>query len=115
VQLPVASVLTDGWRYVLQCLFMVATFSAIPFADAMIVRFVHDSMRSRVSGTRLAVSAGRQAIQIRRTRLFLEHYSRLPIPPIFSLAVFNLEYAFRRVVIRLGGDWSIRHHVAGWA
>ena len=38
--------------------FMVAVFGAIPFTDAMIVRYVDDRMRSRVSGMRLAVSFG---------------------------------------------------------
>jgi len=31
-------------------------FGAIPFTDALIVRYVDDGMRSRVSGMRLAVS-----------------------------------------------------------
>jgi hypothetical protein len=37
---------------------MIAVFGAIPFTDAMIVRFVDDRMRSRVSGMRLTVSFG---------------------------------------------------------
>jgi predicted MFS family arabinose efflux permease len=43
---------------VLQILFMLAIFGAIPFTDAMIVRYVDDRMRSRVAGMRLAVSFG---------------------------------------------------------
>ena len=51
--------LAGGWVfYGLQFLFMASIFGAIPFTDAMIVRFVDDSMRSRVSGMRLAVSLG---------------------------------------------------------
>jgi len=47
----------EGWAlYLLQLLFMVAIFGAIPFTDGMIVRFVDDRMRSRVAGMRLAVS-----------------------------------------------------------
>jgi MFS family permease len=47
----------DGWPfYLLQFLFMAAIFGAVPFTDAMIVRYVDDSMRSRVTGMRLAVS-----------------------------------------------------------
>ncbi|HMS81654.1 MAG TPA: MFS transporter, partial [Burkholderiaceae bacterium] len=46
----------QGWVfYLLLVLTMVLVFGAIPFADAMIVRYVDDRMRSRVSGMRLAV------------------------------------------------------------
>jgi MFS family permease len=49
----------QGWAlFALQIAFMIAVFGAIPFTDAMIVRFVDDRMRSRVSGMRLAVSFG---------------------------------------------------------
>ncbi|RYF36019.1 MAG: MFS transporter, partial [Comamonadaceae bacterium] len=37
---------------------MVAVFGAIPFTDAMIVRYVDDRLRSRVAGMRLAVGLG---------------------------------------------------------
>ena len=48
-----------GWAlYAMQALFMIAIFGAIPFTDAMIVRYVDDRMRSRVAGMRLAVSLG---------------------------------------------------------
>ncbi|MEP6941495.1 MAG: MFS transporter [Betaproteobacteria bacterium] len=46
-----------GWSlFALQIAFMVFVFGAIPFTDALIVRYVDDRMRSRVSGMRLAVS-----------------------------------------------------------
>ena len=49
----------SGWTlYALQIAFMIVVFGAIPFTDAMIVRYVDDRMRSRVSGMRLAVSFG---------------------------------------------------------
>jgi len=49
----------EGWTlFALQIGFMIAVFGAIPFTDAMIVRYVDDRMRSRVSGMRLAVSFG---------------------------------------------------------
>jgi MFS family permease len=49
----------EGWTlWVLQALFMLAIFGAIPFTDALIVRYVDDRMRSRVAGMRLAVSFG---------------------------------------------------------
>jgi len=48
-----------GWTlYLLQLLFMIAIFGAIPFTDAMIVRYVDDRMRSRVAGMRFAISLG---------------------------------------------------------
>ncbi|MEI7613520.1 MAG: MFS transporter [Betaproteobacteria bacterium] len=50
---------SDGWVfYALQFAIMSSIFGAIPFTDAMIVRFVDDSMRSRVSGMRFTVSFG---------------------------------------------------------
>ncbi len=59
VPLFVAAAAATGWTLLaLQCAFMVAVFGAIPFTDAMIVRFVDDRIRSRVSGMRLFVSFG---------------------------------------------------------
>jgi MFS family permease len=46
------------WFYVFATLYMMFVFGAIPFTDAIIARFVDDSMRSRVAGLRLAVSFG---------------------------------------------------------
>jgi MFS family permease len=39
-------------------------FGAIPFTDAMIVRYVDDRMRSRVAGMRLAVSFGISSLAV---------------------------------------------------
>ncbi|MBK8325479.1 MAG: MFS transporter [Betaproteobacteria bacterium] len=55
----------DGWMfYAVQFLFMAAIFGAIPFTDAMIVRFVDDTMRSRVAGMRLTVSLGASSLAV---------------------------------------------------
>jgi MFS family permease len=55
----------QGWAlYALMVAFMVAVFGAIPFTDAMIVRYVDDRMRSRVSGMRLAVAFGVSALAV---------------------------------------------------
>ena len=55
----------QGWLLLcLQAGFMVAIFGAIPFTDAMIVRYVDDGMRSRVSGMRLAVSFGISSLAV---------------------------------------------------
>lgn len=67
LQIPflAAAAHADGWAlYVLQLLFMIAIFGAIPFTDAMIVRFVDDRMRSRVAGMRLAVALGASSVAV---------------------------------------------------
>jgi len=46
------------WLFWLQIGFMITVFGAIPFTDAMVVRYVDDAYRSRVAGVRLAVSFG---------------------------------------------------------
>ncbi|MGE5669339.1 MAG: MFS transporter [Betaproteobacteria bacterium] len=56
---------TGGWGlYALMIAFMIAVFGAIPFTDALIVRHVDDSMRSRVSGMRLAVAFGVSSLAV---------------------------------------------------
>jgi MFS family permease len=55
----------ESWAlYAMQVLFMIAIFGAIPFTDAMIVRYVDDRMRSRVAGMRLAVSLGASSVAV---------------------------------------------------
>jgi MFS family permease len=57
VLLFAAAAQADGWLwYALAIACMVSVFGAIPFNDVMVVRYVDDSMRSRVAGTRLAIS-----------------------------------------------------------
>jgi MFS family permease len=55
----------QGWTlYALMMAFMVVVFGAIPFTDALIVRYVDDRMRSRVSGMRLAVAFGVSSLAV---------------------------------------------------
>ena len=55
----------QGWSlYALMVAFMVSVFGAIPFTDAIIVRYVDDRMRSRVSGMRLAVAFGVSSLAV---------------------------------------------------
>ena len=55
----------QGWTlYALMIGFMVVVFGAIPFTDAMIVRYVDDRMRSRVSGMRLTVAFGVSSLAV---------------------------------------------------
>jgi MFS family permease len=53
-----------AWFYALAVAYMVFVFGAIPFTDAIIARFVDDSMRSRVAGLRLGVSFGISSIAV---------------------------------------------------
>ncbi|HEX6138212.1 MAG TPA: MFS transporter [Casimicrobiaceae bacterium] len=55
----------QGWAlYALMVAFMIVVFGAIPFTDALIVRYVDDRMRSRVSGMRLAVAFGVSSLAV---------------------------------------------------
>ena len=54
-----------GWAlYALMMAFMIVVFGAIPFTDAMIVRYVDDRLRSRVSGMRLTVALGVSSLAV---------------------------------------------------
>jgi len=67
LQAPLFAVaaLADGWAaYAVVLGFMILIFGAIPFTDAIIVRFVDDQMRSRVSGVRLAISFGVSSLAV---------------------------------------------------
>lgn len=56
---------SDGWWfYAAQLLFMAAIFGAVPFADAMIVRYVDNRMRSRIAGLRLAIALGVSSLAV---------------------------------------------------
>ncbi len=52
------------WLFALLLGVMILIFGAIPFTDAMIVRYVDDRLRSRVAGMRLAVSAGISSLAV---------------------------------------------------
>jgi predicted MFS family arabinose efflux permease len=55
----------QGWAlYALMIAFMVVVFGAIPFTDAMMVRYVDDRLRSRVSGMRLTVAFGVSSLAV---------------------------------------------------
>ncbi|GAB4470743.1 MAG: MFS transporter [Burkholderiaceae bacterium] len=59
IALMAAAAHAHGWLFfALATLIMAAVFGAIPFIDAIIVRFVDDRIRSRVAGARLAISFG---------------------------------------------------------
>jgi len=55
----------QGWLFfVVAILFMAFVFGAIPFTDALIVRYVDDRMRSRAAGMRLAISFSISSIAV---------------------------------------------------
>ena len=54
-----------GWLWYGAAIFyMVMVFGSIPFNDTMVVRYIDDSMRSRVSGTRIAISFGISSLAV---------------------------------------------------
>ena len=56
---------TSGWIWYFAAIaYMVMVFGSIPFNDNMVVRYIDDSMRSRVSGTRIAISFGFSSIAV---------------------------------------------------
>lgn len=67
MQIPplVLAVHAEGWMfYGLAIVFMAFVFGAIPFTDALIVRYVDDRMRSRVAGVRLAIALGVSSLAV---------------------------------------------------
>src|SRR5262249_22970087 len=55
----------QGWAfYAVAIAFMAFVFGAIPFTDALIVRYVDDRMRSRVAGVRLAIAFGVSSLAV---------------------------------------------------
>lgn len=62
--LLLASQAQGWWLFVALVAVMVMVFGAIPFTDAVIVRYVDDRMRSRVAGMRLTVSVGISSIAV---------------------------------------------------
>ena len=56
---------SSGWAWYAAAIgYMVMVFGSIPFGDNMVVRYIDDSMRSRVSGTRIAISFGISSLAV---------------------------------------------------
>jgi predicted MFS family arabinose efflux permease len=67
LQVPVLLLASQGQGWALYAALlgmMVFIFGAIPFTDAMMVRYVDDHIRSRVAGVRLAVSIGISSLAV---------------------------------------------------
>jgi MFS family permease len=59
-----ASQAQGWWLFAALLAMMVTIFGAIPFTDAVIVRYVDDRLRSRVAGMRLTVSIGISSVAV---------------------------------------------------
>ena len=56
---------TTGWLwYGAAIAYMVSVFASIPCNETMVVRYIDNSMRSRVSGVRIAVSFGISSLAV---------------------------------------------------
>jgi MFS family permease len=65
IPLLVLAATAQGWWLLALLLgVMIVIFGAIPFTDAMIVRYVDDRIRSRVAGARLTVSIGVSSLAV---------------------------------------------------
>jgi predicted MFS family arabinose efflux permease len=62
--LVLASQARGWWLYAALVGVMILLFGAIPFTDAVIVRYVDDRMRSRVAGLRLTLSLGFSSLAV---------------------------------------------------
>ncbi len=62
--LVLASQAQGWWLYAALLGVMILIFGAIPFTDAVIVRYVDDRMRSRVAGLRLTLSLGFSSLAV---------------------------------------------------
>ena len=103
---------STGWIwYVLAVAYMISVFGAIPFSDAMVVRYIDDSMRSRVSGIRIAISFGISSLAVYLLGPFVKSsgFTQLLIAMSFIAAIS----AF--IVLWLPGESQMRaaRQVAG--
>jgi MFS family permease len=88
-----AAIYAEGWWFfAIVTLCMMFVFGAIPFTDAIIARFVDDSMRSRVAGLRLAVSFGISSVAV---------WALGPVVKSNGFAVLILTMAFIAVAMTL--------------
>ncbi len=82
---------STGWHWYLAAIgYMVMVFAAIPFSDAMVVRYIDDSMRSRVSGIRIAISFGISSLAV-----YL-------LGPVVKVAGFDALMTLMAVIAALG-------------
>jgi len=99
---------TTGWAwYVAAIGYMVMVFGSIPFSDTMVVRYIDDSMRSRVSGTRIAISFGISSLAVYLLGPVVKHAGFTQL--MLGLTVVSAMGAL--MVLFLPGESQMKAHV----
>jgi MFS family permease len=99
---------TTGWAwYVAAIGYMVMVFGSIPFSDTMVVRYIDDSMRSRVSGTRIAISFGISSLAVYLLGPVVKHAGFTQL--MLGLTVVSALGAL--MVLFLPGESQMKAHV----
>ena len=99
---------TTGWAwYVAAIGYMVMVFGSIPFSDTMVVRYIDDSMRSRMSGTRIAISFGISSLAVYLLGPVVKHAGFTQL--MLGLTVVSAIGAL--MVLFLPGESQMKAHV----
>jgi len=99
---------SSGWAWYAAAIgYMVMVFGSIPFGDNMVVRYIDDSMRSRVSGTRIAISFGISSLAVYLLGPIVKHagFTQLMVGMTAVATVGAL------IVFFLPGECQMRSHV----
>jgi MFS family permease len=99
---------SSGWAWYAAAIgYMVMVFGSIPFGDNMVVRYIDDSMRSRVSGTRIAISFGISSLAVYLLGPIVKHagFTQLMVGMTAVATVGAL------IVFFLPGESQMRPHV----
>ena len=99
---------SSGWVWYAAAIgYMVMVFGSIPFGDNMVVRYIDDSMRSRVSGTRIAISFGISSLAVYLLGPIVKHagFTQLMVGMTAVATVGAL------IVFFLPGESQMRSHV----
>jgi MFS family permease len=99
---------SSGWVWYAAAIgYMVMVFGSIPFGDNMVVRYIDDSMRSRVSGTRIAISFGISSLAVYLLGPIVKHggFTQLMLGMTAVATVGAL------IVFFLPGESQMRSHV----
>ena len=99
---------SSGWAWYAAAIgYMVMVFGSIPFGDNMVVRYIDDSMRSRVSGTRIAISFGISSLAVYLLGPIVKHagFTQLMVGMTAVATVGAL------IVFFLPGESQMKSHV----
>lgn len=99
---------TTGWAWYLSAIgYMVMVFGSIPFSDTMVVRYIDDTMRSRVSGTRIAISFGISSLAVYLLGPVVKHAGFTQL----MLGMTGVAALGALMVLFLPGESQMRAHV----